>query len=262
MKGHGYIDLPIPLIHGCVNMIMPRFLFLLLSGSVLCCSPKEQTLLPQLAITGFTLSSTNPLELARWYQTNLGFEIESNEAELTLQHEEITLGIEEGEAMSQETETKTRRPGFFKIGFRVPNLDTLYQRLQTNSSDFRGGIFEDSKLQTRSLVALDTDGNRVQFFEDSRIDSLQPYFFSVMALDFEATKAWCESELGLIQIHKLDLPERGLSIRLMEKDGVLLELIGDEGLQQNEASKTGIAAIHFNQNGKRSGTSLLRYNGL
>lgn len=241
---------------------MPRFLFFLLFGSVLCCAPKEQTLLPLLEITGFSLSSTHPHELAQWYQKNLGFEMAPQEVELQLQHGKITLKIEDREESATEAETSMRRPGFFKIGFQVSDLDALYQRLQANGSDFRRGIFEDSKLQTRSLVALDSDGNRVQFFEDHNAEQLRPYFFSVMAMDFEATKTWCESELGLVQIHDLDLPERGLSIRLMEKDGVLLELIGDEKLNQSEASIPGIAAIHFNRSGQRRGAGMLRYNGL
>ena len=138
----------------------------------------------------------------------------------------------------------------------------LHAQLEANGSQFRGDIFYDDNLKMRSLVALDSDGNRVQFFEDKAIGEMEPYFFSIMALDFEQTKSWVESEFGFREVHKLDLPERGFLIRLMEKDGVLLELISDERVSDNSQALPGIKGILFNRSGQRNGTGELSYNSL
>lgn len=224
------------------------------------CTPPEA--LAPLQITGYNLSSPEPGKLASWYVDNLGFDLKKEDDHQSLTHGEISIKL-----VSQEEKTSTvtqgqKQPGFFKVGFKTPDLDVLHDRLLANGSTFKGGVFNDNNLQMRSLVVFDTDGNRVQFFEDPSIDQLQPYFFSIMAMDFEQTKSWVESEFGFKEIHQLDLPERGFLIRLMEKDGVLLELISDERLTKNSSPLPGIEGIVFNRSGQRNRSGELKYDGI
>lgn len=211
-----------------------------------------------LQINGFHVSSQDPDALANWYVENLGFSSSINDGLLSLSNKLTQIDITEGRLPADQPNGQ-RTPGFFKIGFKTNDLDKLYARLKENGSAFRGDIFYDDNLKARSLVSLDSDGNRVQFFEDQAATGLTPYFFSLMALDFERTKAWCESEFGFVEAYNLDLPERGISIRLMRKDSVLLELISDKRLVNANAELPGIQSIVFNRSKSAKSEGILVY---
>ncbi|GAB5523150.1 MAG: hypothetical protein Roseis2KO_10220 [Roseivirga sp.] len=211
------------------------------------CSPQSDE---PLKINGFQLSSQNPDALAKWYVRNLGFSSSEHNGSLILSNKFNQIDISGGK-LNEGPSNGQRTAGFFKIGFKTNDLDGLYARLQENGTEFRGDIFYDSNLKTRSLVSLDSDGNRVQFFEDANVIGLTSYFFSVMAMDFEKTKAWCESKFGFVETYNLDLPDRGISIRLLQKDGVLLELISDKQLVSANTEIPGIHSVLFNRSKSR-----------
>lgn len=211
-----------------------------------------------LQINGFHLSSQNPEALAVWYTKNLGFSSSNSRGSLLLSSELSQIDITRG-ALPADDSVGQRLAGFFKIGFKTNDLDGLYTRLRENGSEFRGDIFYDSNLKMRSLVSLDSDGNRVQFFEDEQVSGLKPYFLSIMALNFEETKAWCESKFGFVEAYNLDLPEHGISIRLMQKDSVLLELISDKRLVSATTEVPGIRSILFNRSKSRGSEGKLVY---
>lgn len=239
-----------------MNRLIPLLLSLFALTFVFGCAPGPTA---PLQINGFHLSSENPNELSAWYSKNLGLNSSLNNGSLVLTNELTQITISAG-SLSVNQPLGQRNPGFFKIGFKTNQLDELHTRLQDNGSSFRGDIFYDSNLKTRSLVSLDSDGNRVQFFEDEAVTQLTPYFFSLMAMDFEQTKAWCESEFGFVEAYNLDLPERGISIRLMQKDSVLLELISDERLVNTDTELDGIQSVLFNRSKSGSSEGKLIYN--
>lgn len=219
------------------------------------CSPESDE---PLKINGFQLSSQNPDALAKWYSRNLGFANSVQNGSLALSDKRNQIDIS-ADSAKEDLPNGQRTAGFFKIGFKTNDLDGLYARLQANGTQFRGDIFYDSNLKTRSLVSLDSDGNRVQFFEDTKVTGLTSYFFSVMAMDFEKTKAWCESEFGFVETYNLDLPDRGILIRLLEKDGVLLELISDKRLVSANTEVPGIRSVLFNRSKSRVSEGKLTY---
>ncbi len=219
------------------------------------CAPESDE---PLKINGFQLSSQNPGTLAKWYTKNLGFVSSELDGSHILSDKLNQIDISAGNSNEAPPQGQ-RTAGFFKIGFKTNDLDGLYTRLRENGSEFRGEIFYDSNLKTRSLVSLDSDGNRVQFFEDAKVSGLTSYFFSVMAMDFEKTKAWCESEFGFVETYNLDLPDRGISIRLLEKDGVLLELISDKRLVSANTEIPGIRSVLFNRSKSRVSEGKLIY---
>ncbi|MGZ5220277.1 MAG: VOC family protein [Chitinophagaceae bacterium] len=58
----------------------------------------------------------------------------------------------------------TRIQGFFKMGFKVPDMDACLKRL----ADLRvipGRIYTDSETKKRNFLINDPDGNLVQFFD-------------------------------------------------------------------------------------------------
>ncbi|GEM_PF-812114 len=235
------------------SLILLFFALLFISG---CDTEPNNT---PLQINGFHLSSSDPSALATWYTQNLGFSSSEDNGSLLLSNEFGQVDISPGTFPANPAQNQ-RTSGFFKIGFKTADLDGLYQKLRENGSSFRGDIFYDSHLKTRSLVSLDRDGNRVQFFEDPQVTGLTPSFFSIMALDLEQTQAWCESEFGFVEAHNLDLPERGLAIRLMQKDGILLELISDERLVSARTEIPGIQSILFNRSQSGNSAGKLVYN--
>ncbi|MES1220505.1 MAG: VOC family protein [Bacteroidota bacterium] len=58
----------------------------------------------------------------------------------------------------------TRIQGFFKIGFKVPDMDSCLKRLATLKI-IPGRIYTDSETKKRNFLINDPDGNLVQFFE-------------------------------------------------------------------------------------------------
>lgn len=215
--------------------------------------------LAPLKITGFELKAHDPALLGAWYEAYLGLTPIGEAQELMLTGKGLHVTIKPALPASQPPR-QSRSPGFFKIGFSTNQLDSLFDTLKARGNDFRGDIYFDNSLQTRSFIALDPEGNRVQFFEDSQAVSITPYFFSFMALDFDNTLAWCETALCFTETANLDLPDRGLSIRLLEKDHVLLELIGDANMKNATTAPTGIGSVTLNRTGKRMGDNPLIFN--
>ncbi len=198
------------------------------------CTPNEKE-----PITTFHIRSNNPEQLIQWYSQNLGLERSAIPNELKVLGESFEIVFSSTSVPTPEGRTT----GFFKIGFSTNQLDEIYSTMQSNRVSFRGEPFFDDNLKQRSLVTLDSDGNRVQLFEDPGSLTLSPYFFSVMAKDFEATKAWYEKELGFEEQFNLDFPQRNLFIRLMKNDRWLLELIGDASLSPAPENAPGLAAL-------------------
>ena len=58
----------------------------------------------------------------------------------------------------------TRIQGFFKIGFKVPDMDACLKRLAALKI-FPPRIYTDSETKKRNFLINDPDGNLVQFFE-------------------------------------------------------------------------------------------------
>ena len=218
------------------------------------------TPLAPLKITGFELRAENLEQLATWYEDHLGLTMSRDEPGISLKGNALQITLKPAASLEGEQLIKGRSPGFFKIGFRTHQLEQLFETLQASGSRFRGDIYFDNNLKTRSFIALDPEGNRVQFFEDATVNQITPYFFAFMALDFDNTLAWCETALGFTEKANLDLPDRGLSIRLMQKDDVLLELIGDANMEQKEAAPRGIGSVILNRTGKRMGDNPLVFN--
>jgi hypothetical protein len=58
----------------------------------------------------------------------------------------------------------TRIHGFFKIGFKVPNMDACLKHL-AELKIIPERIYTDSQTKNRNFLVNDPDGNLVQFFE-------------------------------------------------------------------------------------------------
>jgi catechol 2,3-dioxygenase-like lactoylglutathione lyase family enzyme len=54
--------------------------------------------------------------------------------------------------------------GIFKAGFRVTDLDRVLAGLRDRKVEIRNGPFDIPELQLRSFIAVDPDGNLLQFF--------------------------------------------------------------------------------------------------
>ncbi|MDW3195214.1 MAG: VOC family protein [Cytophagales bacterium] len=62
--------------------------------------------------------------------------------------------------------SKTRIKGFFKVGFKVNDLEAWVEFLQKNEVQFNGGVVEDPVSGNPMVIILDPDGNRIQLFEE------------------------------------------------------------------------------------------------
>ena len=221
---------------GILSYDMYRF-FVLLSFSltIFSCSDPQP-----LEVKGYEIVTTAPDSLAHWYEQNLGFERTASTSPLVLKNAHATINLikaPEGLAPDQAF------PAYFKIGFQMRNLDSLYQHMENLGTSFRGDIVYDDNLNMRTFVSQDLDGNRVQFFEMGDVTEFIPYFFSLRTARFDSALNLYQQEKAFQEAFNLDLPERNFKIRLMYKDGVLLELIGDE--RATALSHVGIRKISF-----------------
>ena len=221
---------------GILSYDMYRF-FVLLSFSltIFSCSDPQP-----LEVKGYEIVTKAPDSLAIWYEQNLGFKRAASTSPLVLKNAYATINLikaPEGLAPDQAF------PAYFKIGFQMRNLDSLYQHMENLGTSFRGDIVYDDNLNMRTFVSQDLDGNRVQFFEMGDVTEFIPYFFSLRTARFDSALNLYQQEKAFQEAFNLDLPERNFKIRLMYKDGVLLELIGDE--RATALSHVGIRKISF-----------------
>lgn len=61
--------------------------------------------------------------------------------------------------------SKTSIKGIMKIGFKVDNIDTIYNNFKAMKLMFRGGMVTDPLTGKKMFIILDPDGNYIQFFE-------------------------------------------------------------------------------------------------
>ena len=127
--------------------------------------------------TFIALSVADAAASARWYQETLGFRVvkrieagtgpgqavllENDGAILELvQHS----GARTREAWNAEATQPFLVRGYFKAGFRVAQLDRLLQALRARKVEIRHGPFDVPDFTLRSFIAVDPDGNLLQFF--------------------------------------------------------------------------------------------------
>ena len=113
-----------------------------------------------------------------WYGNVFGYEvINRNEAEhiglvqanlktetslLELIQLETSLSIEEA---IPNYNPLNRIQSIFKIGFKVDDFDSILERIQMLDVEVLGDVVSDPVSNTRMIILLDPDGNRVQLFE-------------------------------------------------------------------------------------------------
>ena len=127
--------------------------------------------------TFIALSVADAAASARWYEETLGFRVVKR---IDPPNEDVHIVIMEGAGaileIVQHPRAKARSAwhpdakealdvrGIFKAGFRVVALDRVLQRLRDKGVEIRNGPFEVPELQLRSFIAVDPDGNLLQFF--------------------------------------------------------------------------------------------------
>jgi catechol 2,3-dioxygenase-like lactoylglutathione lyase family enzyme len=127
--------------------------------------------------TFIALSVADAAASARWYETMLGFRVfkridppnERVHVVLLENAGAILELIEHPTAKTREAwHTEARQPfmvrGYFKAGFRVAHLDRLLEALRAKQVEIRHGPFDVPELKLRTFIAVDPDGNRLQFY--------------------------------------------------------------------------------------------------
>ncbi len=212
---------------------MRYFPFVLLIISLSCSTTDKQHIL------SIRINSNAPENLISWYTSNLGLARSPVASEYIVQGESFQIELHETDAKKPEGRTF----GFFKYGFTTNRIEELYTYMESNGSQFRGGIFMDENLKQRSFVSLDSEGNRVQFFEDENKPDLTPCFFSVITPDFENALEWYRDKMGFNDGINLDLAERNIRIRLMKNERWLLELLSLPGTGPVQDNQPGISSF-------------------
>ena len=115
---------------------------------------------------------------AEWYQQALDMELiglnhypdygfsqanlRNNDLQLELIQTNKTIAAS---SILEDSPAKSRISGLFKIGMAIDQFEPNIDRLQTLGVEFQGSIVQDPISGRRMIIALDPDGNRIQFFE-------------------------------------------------------------------------------------------------
>jgi catechol 2,3-dioxygenase-like lactoylglutathione lyase family enzyme len=127
--------------------------------------------------TFIALSVADAAASARWYEEILGFRVfkridpPTERVHIVLMERAgaILEIIEHPRAKSSAAwNPDAKEPfdvhGIFKAGFRVSDLDRVLHGLRGRKVEIRNGPFDIPELQLRSFIAVDPDGNLLQFF--------------------------------------------------------------------------------------------------
>jgi catechol 2,3-dioxygenase-like lactoylglutathione lyase family enzyme len=127
--------------------------------------------------TFIALSVSDAAASARWYEETLGLRVFKR---IDPPNERVHIVLMEGGGaileLLEHPGAKARTAwhpdakepfevrGIFKAGFRVAQLDSVLQGLRDRKVEIRHGPFDVPELKLRSFIAVDPDGNLLQFF--------------------------------------------------------------------------------------------------
>jgi catechol 2,3-dioxygenase-like lactoylglutathione lyase family enzyme len=127
--------------------------------------------------TFIALSVADAAASARWYGETLGFRVfkridpPNERVHIVLMERAGAIlellehpGAKVRTAWNQDAKEPFDVRGVFKAGFRVADLDRVLQGLRDRKVEIRNGPFDIPELQLRSFIAVDPDGNLLQFF--------------------------------------------------------------------------------------------------
>lgn len=177
-----------------------------------------------------------------WYTEKLGFEIEKEIAEypdykmkiafLKLGNFHLEMIEKEGavEVSKVIKEPETYLTGFLKLGFKVKNIESLYNKL----SSFKDVQIEvdvqelptyDIELDWPSKYFLikDPDGNLVQFFNKGASNTISPWLNMIVVNDLDKISEWYTNNLGFTNHLTLGSKETR-RVSILEKNGYVLEV--------------------------------------
>jgi catechol 2,3-dioxygenase-like lactoylglutathione lyase family enzyme len=141
--------------------------------------PSPASPLAQARLTGtfIALSVADAAASARWYESTLGFRVVKR---IDPPNERVHIVLMEGDGafleLLEHPTAKARTAwhadakeaydvrGIFKAGLIVERLDGLLQTLRERQVEIRHGPFDIPELKVRSFIAVDPDGNLLQFF--------------------------------------------------------------------------------------------------
>jgi catechol 2,3-dioxygenase-like lactoylglutathione lyase family enzyme len=127
--------------------------------------------------TFIALSVADAAASARWYESTLGFRVVKR---IDPPNERVHIVLMEGAGgfleLLEHPTAKARTAwhpdakesydvrGIFKAGLVVEHLDRLLQTLREKKVEIRHGPFDIPEMKVRSFIAVDPDGNLLQFF--------------------------------------------------------------------------------------------------
>lgn len=147
--------------------------------------------------------------------------------------------------------------GFHKVGFWVPDVDIVADRVEAATGARPRAIdFPDHEL--RLIQIRDPDGNTVQIAEalagsaPEEGASLTPRLLAVSVRDLDASVAWYRDVFGFSTAARHDFPDDEMRLAFMERSGFELELIEIAGTPpfdapnpDNPATRRGLVKVAF-----------------
>ncbi|MEO8573177.1 MAG: VOC family protein [Pyrinomonadaceae bacterium] len=118
----------------------------------------------------FIKSKGKGSELAAWYKTNLGLDLESWGGAILKWPEDKAEdgGVTVWSSADSDTKWFSPSESSFMINYRVDNLDELLEQLKQNGIEAVGG--PDSAENGKFAWIMDPDGNKVELWEPMNWD--------------------------------------------------------------------------------------------
>ncbi len=203
---------------------------------------------PTFAMNKVVIRTIDAEELATWYTDHLqfsSFESTNSENQLLRKGDFLLELVEDAQAISPDSLEfeygMNTLAGFYKFGFAVNQLDSLFQWVKTKGLSTAGGILKGGTLGARSFIVIDPQGNYIQFFEKKGVfenfnqeTDWKAAFYMIISNDYGRSMEWY-AHYGFKEVANNDNPERGIFQRSLFNGHVLIELAD---IKNKVASKT------------------------
>ncbi|MBU2914414.1 MULTISPECIES: hypothetical protein [Reichenbachiella] len=212
-------------------------LLLLIVYVVMMFHPKpvfSQKSISELRMTGATLIVKDLKVSAGWYRKFLQFSIEEYRPNqhVKMRNDEFHLTLRQGSGTLLKSQIRFKEGkkyinGIDKIGFKTNRFDSLHLYLAHYEQKLFKDTYTDPNLPIESFIAIDPDGNKIQFFNhpnNSQLYEIDPCYFTIQSSDYINTLKWYTTQMGFEEIEIVD--DTNLHFQnYLTKDGIILELI-------------------------------------
>lgn len=185
----------------------------------------------------------SPDVMASWYHQVLGAERVQKYADGRL---ELVMG-DQAIYLKKESSTELdNHVGLFKVGYQVGQIAQFRDSLSAMGVTLQGELYFDENMGLSSFLAVDPEGNLIQFFGSEGAANPTWMFLAYRGHDGALRRQWFTEKLGCTLVAEVEPLGDGQSIYLLKRKDIWVECVVDHALAQ-DSSPMGYQAFSFHE---------------